>query len=198
MGEIRNNDIPEKKFPESNMYKVIKPESGISLKDAKEFWDEKFSEDNLDDVNESEDVEELIKDYVEEIKKYSDCPDTVSDNPFDAEGLKRLEPSETKTMREEYNQKKEKMIAEWEQENGREWPRYTEDVYVQSKATGDMIKIREAGQRYDAHHIQPLSMGGKNEAGNLTPLRADVHVDHRGVHDKDGAYGKLEQALGGN
>ena len=91
-----------------------------------------------------------------------------------------------------------KLISEWEQANGRDWPRYKEDVYVQSKATGEMIKLREAGQRYDAHHIQPLSMGGKNEASNLTPLRADVHEDHRGVHTKEGVYGRIEQTVGGN
>lgn len=77
-----------------------------------------------------------------------------------------------------------------------EWPRYKEDVTIQTK-NGDMVTIRPAGARYDAHHQQPLSLGGLNEASNITPMRADVHIDHRGVHSQDGAFGKLEKMAGG-
>lgn len=200
MGEIKNNETTETKTPETNMYKDIKPESNITPKEAKEFWEDKFSDTKVDDVDQSENVEELVQDYFDKIKEYSDCPETIPDKPFDAKDLKKLEATETRALREEFNNKsfKDKLISEWEQANGRDWPRYKEDVYVQSKATGEMIKLREAGQRYDAHHIQPLSMGGKNEASNLTPLRADVHEDHRGVHAKEGVYGRIEQTVGGN
>ena len=77
------------------------------------------------------------------------------------------------------------------------WPKYIEDVYI-INSRGVLVKIREAGQDYDAHHIHPLSLGGKNEAGNITPLRADYHMDHLGVHSKGSPYDQLNKLLGGN
>lgn len=77
------------------------------------------------------------------------------------------------------------------------WPKYTEDVYI-TNVRGAQVKIREAGQDYDAHHIHPLGLGGKNEASNLTPLRADVHFDHRGVHQEGSPYDQLNKMLGGS
>ena len=55
--------------------------------------------------------------------------------------------------------------------------------------------IRKAGGDYDAHHIQPLGMGGKNEASNITPLHANEHYDKQGVHAPDSPYSKLDKML---
>ena len=57
--------------------------------------------------------------------------------------------------------------------------------------------IRKAGSDYDAHHIQPLGMGGKNEVKNITPLNAEVHYDKQGVHSPDSPYTKMDKMLGG-
>ena len=93
-------------------------------------------------------------------------------------------------MRIEFNVEKEKLIAEWEKVNGREWPVYEKDIYNEY---GEIVKKK--GWKYDAHHIQPLSMGGRNEASNITPLRYDIHNDHKGVHAPDSPYDKLEKML---
>jgi hypothetical protein len=55
--------------------------------------------------------------------------------------------------------------------------------------------IHRAGDRYDAHHIQPISLNGKNEASNITPISAEKHFDKQGVHASDGPCAKLGEKL---
>ncbi len=82
------------------------------------------------------------------------------------------------------------VFKKWEEANGKEWPRYETDVYNHNEKL-----IRRAGDRYDAHHIHPLSLGGKNEANNITPMSAEKHYDKQGVHAPGSPYGKLEKVL---
>ena len=112
--------------------------------------------------------------------------------------MRKLSPEETAPLREQFNNLdfKTELKRQWEEANGQEWPKYTEDVYI-TNARGEQILIRKAGSDYDAHHIHPLSMGGKNEVNNLTPLRADVHFDHRGVHEPGSPFDQLNNILGG-
>jgi hypothetical protein len=100
----------------------------------------------------------------------------------------KVPPDELSDKRGEFNKEKTKIIKEWERINGREWPRYTEDVYNQ-----DGIKIRQKGDRYDAHHIHPLEFGGKNSGDNITPMHVNDHHDKKGIHRPDGPYGKLSE-----
>ena len=95
-------------------------------------------------------------------------------------------------MRDEFDDLKSGLKKEWEEKNGRPWPKYEHDVY---SANGKLI--RKAGSDYDAHHIQPLCLGGKNEVSNITPLRADVHYDRQGIHSMDSPYNKICNMLGG-
>ena len=95
-------------------------------------------------------------------------------------------------MREEFDDKKAILKKEWEEVNGRSWPKYEEDVYSDS---GKLI--RKKGSDYDAHHTHPLSMGGKNEVGNITPLHAKEHYDKQGVHAPGSPYDRLDKVLGG-
>lgn len=44
MGELKTSEVPESKKPEVENYKNIKPESDMSVKDAKGFWDNQVSE----------------------------------------------------------------------------------------------------------------------------------------------------------
>jgi hypothetical protein len=136
-----------------------------------------------DDVEKS--LEKLVAEYYDDLKEKSEYPETIHET--DGKWEKQA-PEVVAEKRQEFNENKEKLINEWEEKNGKEWPRYEEDVYSPS---GKLI--RQKGDRYDAHHIVPLSQGGKNEAGNITPLHASVHFDKQGVHSPDSPYGKIEQ-----
>lgn len=137
-------------------------------------------------------LEQLSVDYFNDLKSKSEFPDTISRKNFDITNFERLLPEEVAKRREEFAELKPNLKKQWEEENGRPWPKYTEDVY---SANGKLI--RKAGSDYDAHHIQPLSMGGKNIASNITPLHAEVHYDKQGIHSPNSPYSKIEKALGG-
>lgn len=137
-------------------------------------------------------LEEILQDYFKDLKESSECPETIPDKPFDAGDLEKRTPEENAKAREEFSDEKERLKREWEEVNGKPWPKYEHDVY---SANGKLI--RKAGSDYDAHHIQPLGMGGKNEVSNITPLNAEVHYDKQGIHAPDSPYSKLDQKLGG-
>lgn len=141
-------------------------------------------------------IDKLVKEYENDIKNNSEFKDTLRNVELNPKDFEKVPSEHVKVLRSEFNKNKDKIIDQWEKDNGKVWPTYEKDVTLTTK-TGEVVTIHKAGERYDAHHIHPLSMGGKNEARNITPMHADVHGDHRGVHAKDGAYGKLEAALGG-
>ena len=199
MPEVANNsDVKETSKPEAENYKEIKPTEQKSVDEAKSFWDDVFSnkKDDPDEVNESDNseknLEQTLEEYFDDLKEKSECPETIPDKPFDVSDLKKRTPEENAEMREEFDDKKAQLKKEWEEINGRPWPKYEHDVY---SSNGKLI--RKAGSDYDAHHIQPLGMGGKNEASNITPLSAEVHYDKQGVHAPDSPYSKMDQMLGG-
>lgn len=197
MGEISwVQEIAEMKNPESYGFKEIKPEGNILPEDAMSFFDSLFEElGNMETGemgNPEEDLDKALQDYFIDLKAKSECPDTIPDKPFEVSDLKKRTPEENAAMREEFSDNKAQLKHEWEEANGRTWPKYEHDVY----SANDKL-IRKAGSDYDAHHIQPLSMGGKNEAGNITPLNAEVHYDKQGVHAPDSPYSKLDRMLGG-
>ena len=132
---------------------------------------------------------------MQDIKDKSECADTISDKPFSVSDLHEVSPEENAKLRTEFNSKKAQLIRDWEQKNGREWPKYKEDVV--NVVDGKEIIIRKAGQLYDAHHILPLCIGGKNEASNITPLHADVHYDSKGVHALGSPFDRLRNIVGG-
>ena len=129
---------------------------------------------------------ELTAEYIDDLKKNSEYPITIEN---DNEKYEKISPEENAKMREEFTDLKESLIKEWEKKNGKEWPKYEDDVY--DEKTGKLI--RRAGDRYDAHHIHPLTLGGKNEATNITPMHVNKHSDHRGIHAPDSPYGKLDK-----
>lgn len=121
-----------------------------------------------------------------------ECPETIPDNPFRESDFEKRSPEKNAEMREEFAEKRVQLKLEWQEANGRLWTKYEHDVYSDNNKL-----IRKAGSDYDVHHIQPLGMGGKNEASNITPLNAEVHYDKQGVHAQDSPYSKLDQILGG-
>ena len=140
-----------------------------------------------------ESVEQTVQEYYEDLKEKSPCPETLPEKLPDADAYERISPEENAQKREEFTEKRTELKRAWEKANDRPWPKYETDIYSQN---GKLI--RQAGSDYDAHHIQPLCMGGKNEAANITPMHAADHYDKQGVHAPDSPYSKLEQQLGGN
>ena len=108
----------------------------------------------------------------------------------DISAWKKLSPEETKNMRNDFDARKDDLKRQWEKKNGHQWPKYDHDVYSNK---GKLI--RRAGSDYDAHHIQPLNMGGKNEPENITPIHASAHYDRQGIHSNDSPYGKIERGI---
>lgn len=131
--------------------------------------------------------------YIADLKWRSEVPETLPPHPFDAEQLDKRTPEENAVKREEFDDRKVDLKRQWEQAHDRPWPKYESDVY---SASGKLI--RRAGSDYDAHHIQPLTLGGENTVANITPLHADVHYDKQGIHAPDSPYSKLVQRLEGN
>ena len=136
------------------------------------------------------DLQELGREYINDIRSKSECPETLKDAKADVSSWKKLSPEENQKSREEFNAKRSDLKRQWEKNNGREWPKYDSDV-VSSKGT----TIRRKGQDYDAHHIQPLNLGGKNDAENITPLHANSHFDSQGVHSPDSPYAKIQKEV---
>ena len=122
-------------------------------------------------------INESIKKYSDDLSNKSEFSSTIKTPPFELSDIKMRTPEENAKMREEFDDYKADLKREWEKANGTSWPKYKEDVISQSGKV-----IRKEGSDYDAHHIQPLSMGGKNEVSNITPLHADVHYDKQGIH----------------
>lgn len=147
---------------------------------------------NETDDSEEKNLENLLADYFDDLFEKSEFPETLTGQEFEVDDLEKLSPEETAKMREEFDDLKPELKKQWEEENGMPWPKYENDVY---SSNGKLI--RKAGSDYDAHHIQPLSLGGKNEAKNITPLHAEVHYDKQGIHAPDSPYSQIDKALGG-
>ena len=146
-----------------------------------------------------ESIEGLVDAYLDDLKSRSPFPETLADVKLAPKDLRVASPEETKKLRAEFADRnsdgyKNKLIEAWQEKTGKGWPSYKEDVSITTKS-GEIKVLREAGDRYDAHHIRPLSLGGKNTADNITPMDARVHFDSRGIHEPNGACNKLKAAL---
>ena len=146
-----------------------------------------------------ESIKGLVDAYLDDLKNRSPLPETLADVRIDPKDLRVANPEETKKLRTEFADKrsdeyKNNLIEDWQKKTGKEWPRYKEDVSITTKS-GETVVIRHAGDRYDAHHIQPLSLGGRNIADNITPMDARDHFDSRGIHEPGGTCDKLTAAL---
>lgn len=205
MGEIGfGKEVLEAKEAqqERNGFKGIKPQEGTIFQKAQDFWKDIFggerqtdgmNESEMDEADNTEDnLEKALDDYFQDLKEKSECPDTIEEQPFEVDDLEKQPPEKTAEMREQFDDLKADLKKQWEKEHGILWPKYEQDVY---SVNGKLI--REVGNDYDAHHIQPLSLGGKNEVGNITPLSVEVHYDKQGVHAPDSPYSRMDKILGG-
>lgn len=102
----------------------------------------------------------------------------------------KVGPEEYAERKKEFAGNKDEIIEGWEKNNDQKWPTYKTDVHTKS---GKLL--RRAGDRYDAHHIQPLEFGGKNTADNIAPMHASDHHDKQGIHRPNGPYDKIANSL---
>lgn len=135
----------------------------------------------------TKDVAETLKDYLSDLKSKSEFPDTIKS--FEASKLEMQSPEQVAKLREEFIDTRAQLRKEWEQLNHKEWPKYKEDVFNENG-----VRIRKAGDCYDAHHIQPLQLGGKNEVSNITPLDLSKHAE---IHSTGGSCSKLVESVEG-
>lgn len=143
-----------------------------------------------DERIEKKELKELLDDYIKDLKKNSDFPDTINSDYFADKKLEKISPEVNAQKREEFDDLKKDLKQQWEEKYGIPWPKYTEDVY---SSNGKLI--RQKGHDYDAHHIQPLNFGGKNVAENITPIHAEKHYDSQGVHSPTSPYSQIEKLL---
>ena len=132
-------------------------------------------------------IEDGLDQYKKELIENSDYPDTINLDDINVDSIEKLPKEEVAKRRDEFKNKKNDLIKEWEKQNGKEWPRYKEDVVVND------VTIAKAGDLYDAHHIKPLSWGGENTASNITPMEWGPH--HQKVHAVDSGYNKVSKLL---
>lgn len=180
MKEFKVPEIEEIKKPEPEKFKDIKPEKDTTVKECGDFWNNEFKKD----------IKEVASEYLDDLRSKSDCPETIKDDVVDVNSLERQSPETVAENRREFDNMKSDLRAQWEKDNGKEWPKYDDFVYNKNG-----IPIRKPGDNYDAHHITPLCLGGKNEASNITPLHLDAHKE---VHSQNGSGTKLDNAIGGS
>lgn len=187
--EVLHRIISEAETIADKIWPEIEDTKATSQLSPEEIGKEAWNSIDVSD-NPEKSIAELASDYIEDLKKYSECPDTIPKPPFDIDDLKKRPAEENKELRSEFTADKNRLIEEWEKANGMKWPVYEKDIYNEY---GDIVK--KQGWKYDAHHIHPLSLGGKNEAANITPLRYDIHTDHKGVHAIDSPYDILDKRM---
>jgi hypothetical protein len=147
--------------------------------------EKRFDPDRRIDINRV--IEKKLSEYKQELKKYSECRDTLNLKDLKVSDMKKVTGEKLAEMRREYKANRKNLIAEWEKVNGREWPTYKEDVLNKN---GEII--RKKGDLYDAHHKKPLSLGGTNVVENITPLAKNAHEL---IHNSSSAGSSLQKLI---
>ncbi len=116
----------------------------------------------------------LTKNYLKELKDITKLPVDEKQLPLLKEALKTQEFSklsivEKDAHRIKFNNVKNTLIKEWEQNTGRKWPVYEEHP------NPDRI-----GYQYDAHHLIQIDHGGPNTWWNIHP--AHGVTEHPKIH----------------
>ncbi len=163
-----------KETPVQSMMETVENSSLETLKAQNEISRESVTEQEL---KRTEDA------YNDEIREKAAAGEV---NPTDVSKWKEVSAEECKAKRYEFKCNKNKIITDWEKKNGQEWPRYKEDVYSEK---GKLLA--KEGDKYDAHHIQPLKHGGENTAENITPIHKKDHDKVNGIHRANSPYAKL-------
>ena len=186
------SDVSYNKLDTSKPLDFSRPD-GVGCKLDNTKLDTSRAQDYSNDLERKETLEQLKQKYLEDLLAKTEYPETIDIEKAMKADFRKCSPEDKIKARAEFSNKQVKndLIRQWEEKNGVKWPRNKEDVYDDK---GHFV--RKAGDRYDAHHIQPIEMGGKNEVDNITPLRADVHYDAKGVHKIGSPFNNLEKHLG--
>ena len=97
----------------------------------------------------------------------------------------KLTPAQTKVHRRQFSGVKDDLIRQWEQNTGRQWPRYQEQVLSKKG-----VPYREVGDPFDAHHIIENSYGGPHEWWNIHPA-ATPGQHQGGIHRSGGPASEI-------
>ena len=129
---------------------------------------EKATTKSIKEVGEKID-KTLIPDYFHEVEKITntEIPPNQMEKLQEAlrkQDFAKLDSDAVRKLRRDFNKIKGNLIAEWEENLGKKWPVYTEDVLNDAG-----VVVRKAGQPFDAHHLIELSFGGPNDWWNLHP-----------------------------
>jgi hypothetical protein len=142
---------------------------------------------NFRDVPEKMTAEELKETgdaYNDEVREKSAAGEVKF---TDVSEWKEISDEECESKRADFNRNKDAIRADWEKRNGQEWPMYGDNEY------NDKGKLFPKGEKYDAHHIQPLKYGGENTVENITPIHKDEHTGSlTGIHRAGSPYSKLK------
>ena len=130
----------------------------------------------------------LIPDYLEEVSEITKReinPTQLKrfNEMVDAQSFVKLTPEKTRLKRDLFNNAKDRLIKEWQENTGEIWPRYEEDVLNEAGKI-----IRKKGDLYDAHHLIEISFDGPNAWWNLYPASFD---EHQALHGADSIAKKL-------
>ena len=135
-------------------------------------------------VSASKDVDlQLIRKYIKHLEEVTGRklnPKQVQElkNALRQNVYKKLSPAETAKKRITFRKLKNKLIKQWEQETGKKWPTYTENVLDKN---GEIY--RKIGDKYDAHHVIENTHGGPDEWWNIHPAKSPSQ-HQGGIHGK--------------
>jgi len=125
----------------------------------------------------------LVRKYINHLQEITNRklhPKQIEElkNALRGKKYEKLSPAETIKKRKEFNKVKDKLIKEWEEKTGQDWPTYSEDIINK-----DGKIIRKKGDKYDAHHVIENNYGGNDEWWNMHPAKfPDEHQG--GIHGK--------------
>ena len=144
-----------------------------------------FNPDKRIDINRV--IDKKIKEYKADLERLVHYPDTLKLSDIKKTMMERVTGEKLGKMREDFKSCKDRLITEWESKTGKEWPRYENNVYNKNG-----ILIHKAGDRYDAHHVLPLSLGGLNVWSNITPMDC---LKHQEIHKSKSACMMLQNLI---
>lgn len=84
-------------------------------------------------VDKTELLEKNVDAYIKDVKAGAEYPETVKNINLDASQLKDVPENIYKERQAEFKKIKPKLIKEWEEKHGKEWPRHKKDYYLNGK-----------------------------------------------------------------
>jgi hypothetical protein len=131
-----------------------------------------------------------FKDYLSDVEKITGVDISYKQRKLLQEDIEshrytKQTSEQNKIARQEFSKMRADLIEEWQHETGNKWGTYKDDLYSKN---GKIIRCK--GQRFDAHHLNELSYGGRPVWYNLHPARfPDQH--QQSIHRKGGLCNKI-------